>query len=184
MLYDEVATRSPVTLQPSRSTTWHSKTVAGQTTIWYSPTKHRNACLAHELLHAMRKLSGYKQYVVAVCTTEKRRLISGLLEMLDNELQHHKFYPDFLALPFTPSEMYHDSDNEVDSELRKIVAELRSDDPPEDFLRAYVTIIGPGEQQLPANASNGAAVAGQVPSALLEATRNNSTDHLRVRARQ
>jgi hypothetical protein len=144
MLYDEVATRSPVTLQPSHSTTWHSKTVAGQTTIWYSPTKHPNACLAHELLHARLKLSGYKQYVVSVCATEKSRRISSLLEILDNELQHHKFYPDFIALQFTPGEMYHDSDNAVDRELREIVAELRSDDPPENFLRAYVTIIAPG----------------------------------------
>jgi len=64
--------------------------------------------------------------------------------MLDNELQHHKFYPDFLALQFTPAEMYHDSDKATDRELREIVAELRRGDPPEDFLRAYVTVIAPG----------------------------------------
>jgi hypothetical protein len=143
-LYDFVAAKSSLTFLPSQSDIWHSKTAAGETTIWYSPTANPEACLAHELLHANLKLNGYKQYCVSVCDTPKRAVIAPLLSMLDNELQHHKFYPEFLTLGFAEAEMYHDSDSDVREELRATIAALRSNDQPEEFLRAFITIIAPG----------------------------------------
>lgn len=143
-LYSEVSSRTKIVLEPSTDTCWGSKTQGSETTIFYAPTRHPEASFAHELLHAKKKLQGYKQYCTAICRTPKRPLIARVLEILDNELPHHKFYAEFLALGFKPAEMYEDSDAEVANQLLEDIAGLKRDDPPELFLNSYVTIIAPG----------------------------------------
>ena len=97
-LYDNVARRNAITWEASKDGYWHSKTSGGQTTIFYAPTARPEASLAHELLHAKLKLDGYRQYCTSFCVGPKEPFISRVLEILDNELQHHRFYNDFLAL--------------------------------------------------------------------------------------
>ena len=143
-LYEEISSHGNVAFTPSDNDSWYSKTQQGKTTIAYAPTDHPEASLAHELLHARLKYRGYRQYTIALCLTPKRAFVARVLEILDNELQHHKFYPDFLALGFEPWQMYNDSDQKVWEESRQSVAALRSRDPLELFFNSYVTVIAPG----------------------------------------
>src|SRR5271157_1491076 len=121
-LYEEVRSQTPIVFVQSNDGFWGSKTQNGQTTIYQATANHPDACLAHELLHAKLKCSGYKQYIVAICPTQKKDQIRSLLGTLDNELQHHRFYREFLALGFEPIQMYADSDKEVWTELRRDIA--------------------------------------------------------------
>jgi hypothetical protein len=130
-LYADVSSHTPIDLTPSNDDGWSSKTDQGRTTIFYAGTDHPEACLAHELLHAKLKCHGYEQYCTAICLTRKHPFITRVLEILDNELQHHKFYAEFLALGFEPSQMYHDSDSEVGTQLRQSIAALQSQHPPQ-----------------------------------------------------
>lgn len=144
LLYEEVQRHTSILLAQSDDGFWHSKTKDSATTIYCARTDHPEASLAHELLHAKLKCNGYKQYSVAICTTCKKESIKWVLEILDNELQHHKFYSEFLALGFKPAHMYADSDAEVWKELHRSIVGLKRTDPPESFLYRYVTIIAPG----------------------------------------
>jgi len=143
-VYEEVCSHTPIVFIQSNDSFWRSETKNGQTTIYHAAADHPEACLAHELLHAKVKSNGYKQYAVAICRTSKKNSIAHLLEILDNELQHHKFYREFLALGFEPSQMYADSDKDVWTKVRRGVAGICKTDPLDKFLEQYVTIIAPG----------------------------------------
>lgn len=143
-LYEYIESRCPVVSEPSADASWHSKTIGGQTTIFYAPTARPEASLAHELLHAKLKLDGYKQYCRAFCSGPKQGFISRVLEILDNELQHHKFYGEFLALGFQPSEMYSDDDAGVGEQLEQAIGNLKNSDPIELYFNSFVTLIAPG----------------------------------------
>jgi hypothetical protein len=143
-LYEEVRSHTPIVFIPSNDIHWGSKTQNGQTTIYHAAADYPEACLAHELLHAKVKCNGYKQYTVFICGTSKKDTLAYLLETLDNELQHHKFYREFLDLGFEASQLYADSDKDVWTELRSAIAKRSQTDPLEAFLTSYVTIIAPG----------------------------------------
>lgn len=65
-LWEEVNSSTLVTCLPSSSKLWASETSSGLTTIHYARTKRPAEALAHELLHAKLKISGYRQYIYAV----------------------------------------------------------------------------------------------------------------------
>jgi hypothetical protein len=100
--------------------------------------------LAHELLHARMKIHGYRQYGTSVSLTPKRYLLKRVLEILDNELQHHKFFPDFIALGFRANEMYVDSDEFWAKQLGEQIEQLTPNQPLELFFNSFVTLIAPG----------------------------------------
>jgi hypothetical protein len=144
-LYEYVSNRTPVTVVAIESGTWDSQTVDGRTTISQAPSKQPQACLAHELLHAKLKLDGYKQYFKAICRTGKKSSIARVLGALDNELQHHKFYKDFLGLGFAAREMYNDNDTETSSFIREELSKLQgANSPTESYFYLFISIIAPG----------------------------------------
>jgi hypothetical protein len=143
-LYQEVCSHTPIVFIQSKDRFWRSETKNGQTTIWHAPADYPEACLAHELFHAKLKCNGYKQYSVSRCRTPKRETIAYLLEILDNEFQHHKFYREFLAVGFEASQMYADSDKDVWTDLHRSIARISKGGPLEALLASYVTIIAPG----------------------------------------
>ena len=143
-LYDEVGRSTPITFKPSQDEHWGSVTQGDKTTIFFSPSTHPEAALAHELLHAKLKISGYKQYCTAVALTPKRHLLPTVLGILDNELQHHKFFRDFAALGFPANEMYADSDKDWALHLKQDIEGLSPEKVLELFFNSYVTLIAPG----------------------------------------
>jgi len=64
--------------------------------------------------------------------------------MLNNEIPHHRFYEDFLALGFTGTQMYCDSDVDSFKRITDAASKLSGKEPTEDFLRLYLTLIAPG----------------------------------------
>jgi hypothetical protein len=143
-LYDEVDSAAPLAAKRSQDGYWGSISENGQTVIEVVPSKNPEAALAHELLHARLKVRGYKQYCVTVAMVEKRDGLPGILTMLDNELQHNKFFHDFLGLGFTADQMYADSDAEWALYLRQKIELLSPEEPLESFLSVYATLIAPG----------------------------------------
>jgi hypothetical protein len=143
-LYDEVDSATPLAAERSKDSYWGSITKNGRTIIEAAPSKAPEAALAHELLHARLKVRGYKQYLTAVAMVEKWDGLTGILSMLDNELQHNKFFHDFLGLGFAPYQMYTDSDADWAQDLRQNIELLSPEEPLESFLRVYMTLIAPG----------------------------------------
>jgi hypothetical protein len=143
-LFDYVSERTPITFEPSNSLMWGSQTVDGETTIFWAESRHPEACLCHELLHAKLKIDGYKQYVIAVCRTDKESSIANVLGALDNELPHHAFYREFEALGFSPSEMYNDDDTETYQYIKLEIDKLQgADSPMESYFYILISIIAP-----------------------------------------
>src|ERR1700733_7782308 len=144
-LYEEVESAGSLGAKRSDGELWGSTTTDGNTVIEVVvPSKYPEAALAHELLHARIKNRGYKQYCVVVGMIEKRHYLKPLLPMLDNELQHNKFFPDFLRLGFAPDHMYGDSDADWPPDLQKSISVLSPAPPLQSFLFVYMTLIAPG----------------------------------------
>lgn len=144
-LFDYVSAHTPIKFEKSDSPTWGSQTVDGKTTIFWAESKYPEACLCHELLHAKLKIDGYKQYVTAVCRTDKKSCIANLLSAIDNELPHHVFFREFEALGFGPTEMYNDADTETYKDIKLEIAKLEgADSPLESYFYLLISIIAPG----------------------------------------
>ena len=145
VLYDEVDAATPLSAKWSKDEHWTSATANGVTIIEVALCESPEAALAHELLHARLKIRGYKQYLTCIDRCPKYGNLTGqLLRMLDNELQHARFFDEFISLGFRPDQMYADSDANWASDLRTRIERLSADTPIEAFLSVYITLIAPG----------------------------------------
>lgn len=112
LLYASVCTRSPIMIKPSTDRAWGSSTDSSGTTIWVAPTAFPAESLYHELLHANMKLAEYCQHLTCVRVVEGNTPLV-LAEALDNELQHHRMFPSFVAAGFDSARFYHDGDDQT-----------------------------------------------------------------------
>jgi hypothetical protein len=143
-LYEQVSALTPIEFKTAHAGSWKSETSDEKTTITVAPTKHPEAALAHELLHARLKISGYRQYVIAVSMDAKREALMRILPILDNELQHHRMFKDYVAAGLDPHHFYDDDDANSFHHVRQQLGQLHKDSPPEEFLRLFVTVLAPG----------------------------------------
>ena len=144
-LYQEIHAQTPVTFtEQAGNDEWSSQTMGGTTSISGTPTAHPDAAMAHELLHAKLKIGGYKQYCTTTAMNMKYKLANTIARMLDNELQHHKMFGDFLAMGFQPEQFYHDGDTGSFQDIRRRFQGMRSKQTPEEFFWSFVTVIAPG----------------------------------------
>lgn len=96
-------------------------------TILFQKCDNPAASLAHELLHIITQLNGYKK--IELCTSPKLDTedFNILMAALDNELQHHKFYNQFISYGYKDKEFYVDSDKYTEIILRpKINSYIKS----------------------------------------------------------
>jgi hypothetical protein len=93
---------------------WGSNMEDGSATIWWSGCRHPSASLAHELLHLRLQLQGYKRARIIISNIADPETNKRLMGAIDNEIQHHKFYADFLAAGFEPHQFYMDSDADTE----------------------------------------------------------------------
>lgn len=134
----------PITVTPLGEGTWGSMTDASGTTIYVAVTAYPAESLYHELLHADLKLNGYRQYATyaRITVNQTARVLANAL---DNELQHDRIFPAFVAAGFRPELFYHDGDNKTFSTIR---AELKRMKPAETgaatYFLKYLSIIAPG----------------------------------------
>src|SRR5208283_738459 len=83
-LFAEVDGVTPIDIVQSDQGNWGSITKDGRTKISTAPTERPSATLAHELLHAKLKNSGYRQYLVGYSMNENQQLLTDIIAALDN----------------------------------------------------------------------------------------------------
>jgi hypothetical protein len=144
-LYAEIEECCPLIFESVHDHAWSSVRSGGQMKILHCQTNQPEAALAHELLHIKLTCDGYRPYISSLALTQKgNRALPKLLAILNNEIQHHRFYTNFLALGFSGLQMYCDSDAESYTRVADAASQLSGEELAEDFLRLYVTLIAPG----------------------------------------
>ncbi|MGD1020581.1 MAG: hypothetical protein ABSA12_14805 [Verrucomicrobiia bacterium] len=114
-----------------------------RTGIWYfdldlevigcADTPNPGAALAHELLHLEMKVRGCRSLYYIVPKTEPG-LALNFRNCLNNELQHHKMYPEFIALGFQGDEFYGSEEPDTPN----------TGEPAIDIAIMYFSAIAPG----------------------------------------
>lgn len=144
-LYDEVSLKTLIAVTESdHGDGWTSITQNGQTSIGASPTKAPAAALAHELLHAKLKLAGYHQFSHFVSKPEHGQMLKMHLEALDNELQHHRIFDQYLALGLPAKHFYRDNDIHTFRKIRRELDRSKKTDSFDLFLPLFLSVIAPG----------------------------------------
>jgi hypothetical protein len=132
-LFDEVQFATPIEFVKKATDCWGSTTTNGRTEITYGPTKHPSAALAHELLHAKLKISGYRQHVTVCSMDEDQDTLMDVVHAMDNELQHHRMFRLFLDLGFKAEHFYNDGDastfSSVSNTLQSMNASMHPSNP-------------------------------------------------------
>jgi hypothetical protein len=143
-LYRSVDALSPITVEPSNGNTWSSRTMGAGTVISVALTRYPAESLYHELLHAHLKVKGYRQHVIYVRVTDNNSA-QALADALDNELQHHRMFPAFVAAGFDAENFYHDGDDATFATIRTALKRLKpADTHAATYFLKYLSIIAPG----------------------------------------
>ena len=142
-LLSELSGRIKLKYQKSAGQTWGSALDGQRAVVSYHRCKEPAAALCHELLHLELQLRGYRRVKIGFSTYEPAgRFFSRFLTCVDNELQHHKFYPRFVSLGFRPESFYCDADVHTEEYLRHMlkqpVGKLI------EVLPDFFTLIAPG----------------------------------------
>jgi hypothetical protein len=77
-----------------------------------------------------------------VSSIAERASFKRLMDCLDNELQHHRFYTKFLEMGFDPEQFYADSDSDMGNYLTQAVRQPYRN--LIDILPDFMTVIAPG----------------------------------------
>lgn len=141
-LLSDVSARTKIKYHKTNDGGWGSYMEQNTAHISYSGCKHPSASLAHELLHIDTQLRGYKRIRIFFSSIDQTILIKNLMDALDNELQHHKFYKNFIDLGFAPIQFYQDSDAETEGYLKEILT--HSFNSILEVVPQFLTAIAPG----------------------------------------
>ena len=141
-LLEEIQAHYKISFHRSEGDHWGSNVVGHVAHIYYQKTKYPGGALAHELLHALVQHRGYRRLRQGCSMTIEQTRFKRLRVCLDNELQHHKMYPEFARLGFAASEFYEDHDGEAADYLESVLASRPSSIL--DVLPDYFTLIAPG----------------------------------------
>ena len=121
---------------------WGSDMKNNVATISYCDCASPASALTHELLHIKLQFNGYRRIRIGVSNLNTGELFIRLMTCLDNNLQHHKMYPEFVALGYNPLEFYCDSDRMSETYLREVV--LRQYHTIIEFVPDFMTLIASG----------------------------------------
>jgi hypothetical protein len=142
-LIDRVAKHVQLKYEPSEDNGWGCEIRNNIAYIWYCECSFPAASLAHELLHIDTQLKGYKRIMIGYSRHESTELFMRLMNAMDNELQHHKFYEEFIRLGFTKESFYAEDDIKVESYLRDEVLPARHENLIH-ILPDFLSVIAPG----------------------------------------
>lgn len=121
-LHKKIAGNVSLSVVPSDDGYWGAHLDNGHATIWVAPASMPSAALAHELLHLDVQLKGFQRARAHISNIAQPAVFKALMDALDNELQHHRFYDAYLALGFKPQHFYADSDGSTAAALREHLA--------------------------------------------------------------
>lgn len=139
LLLKSLETRVKIKYIRSKDSHWASDLQGNVATIWWCGCKHPSASLAHELLHIQLQLNGYRRIRIHISNIAPIKTIQRLFDCIDNEIQHHKIYPEFISMGFTAEQFYCDSDTETEQFLHQELA--REFDSVADASIAFFTLI-------------------------------------------
>lgn len=143
-LYQTVDARSSINIDVSTEATWGSETTALGTTISVAPTAHPSESLMHELLHADFKLQGYRQHLT-MFRVDGNDMVQYVVQALDNELQHHRTFPTFVAAGLDPTKYYCDEDRQTYKRVRTELKRMKPKTLSAGYLFLnYLSAIAPG----------------------------------------
>lgn len=124
---------------------WESSIVNGKAIIRMAKTARPMASFAHEILHLRLSARGYRHILGSGNPDQAVNSIAqDLLSALDNELQHHRIFPEFLSAGFANDEFYTDEDDEDWVDVETHVRALSGTETPSIVLLAYLSLIAPG----------------------------------------
>lgn len=188
----ELSEKVKIKYAASKQEGWGSNLQNDQATISWSGCRHPSASLMHELLHIRLQLKGYRRIRVSISNIADPETAKRLMDCIDNEMQHHKFYPDFLSAGFTSDQFYSDSDADTE---RFLDGEISSG-PGSTAAAAIVffSLIAPGGTLLPSakarlrqrlealdGGAHSAAFLGieSAVNAWVASTETDATEHIR-----
>ena len=140
-LLHDIQQKVKVKFHRSQDEAWGSNMESGTAHIYYQKCKNPAAPLAHELLHIATQLRGYKRIRIGVSLYDQTPLFKRFMECIDNELQHHKFYNEFLEMELPPEEMYCENPLVLERDLKESIKS------PMKFIEVlpdFFTLIAPG----------------------------------------
>jgi hypothetical protein len=150
-LRDEIAPHySWISYGDSDDDSWGT-TVTTAGTILTAHDEHLESCLAHELLHLWLQARGYRRIRRGVSSFDETGWLGQFITALDNELQHHRMFPRYLALGLDPRWFYGSSDQQTAACLEAQLANPHRDI--KSMVLAYLTCIAPGGELTPDEAA-------------------------------
>jgi hypothetical protein len=132
-------------IAPTSDKLWFSRVGSDKAIIGMADTKRPLPCFAHEILHVCLSARGYKHIVEAGNTDPiKLKLLQALLSALDNELQHHRMFEEFVAAGFQATEFFHDGDAAGHADVLTDIEALTKNYESAFALLPFLTLIAPG----------------------------------------
>jgi len=121
-LHEKVASQISLHFESTEDKNWGASVEGAEATISYGPTTVPGAALAHELFHVDLQLQGYQRPRAFISTIASPPVFKALMDALDNEFQHRRFYDQYLELGFEPEFFYADDDVTASAAFRKFLA--------------------------------------------------------------
>ncbi|NKK58786.1 hypothetical protein GFM44_23085 [Rhizobium leguminosarum bv. viciae] len=141
----EVEARYEVGVRRLDKPEWSSSVKGNKAEIGMAVTGRHLQSFAHELLHLRLSARGYRHILGAGNhDPHQQQIISAVLDALDNELQHHRMFPEFVNAGFDGGDFYAESDDDVHVQLQSEIEELRNASPAWQAVLSYFTLIAPG----------------------------------------
>ncbi len=123
-LYETLVARVKINLKVSNDDCWTSVLSENVACIGVLDSAYPAACFSHELLHIKLELDGMTRPFF-IDNEDFGEFGSELISFLYNELAHHKMYPEFLEMGYSPEQFLYDSDRkDLRRRLRQDVPKL------------------------------------------------------------
>lgn len=144
-LIDEVEQTYELAIGIGSGPSWESSVVNGKAIIRMAATDRPMASFAHEILHLRLSARGYR-HILGSGNPDPgvNSIVQNLLTALDNELQHHRMFSEFLAAGFAADEFYADEDDDDWVDIDTHARSLSGSETPAIVLLSYLSLIAPG----------------------------------------
>ena len=106
-LYARISRKLDIRLEPMDNEGWGALIKGNTGIIYYSQCKNPEESFSHELLHFDCQLNGFCRPKYSLIENSlNTHYLDNLLDALDNELQHHKIYSDYLQMGYNANAFF------------------------------------------------------------------------------
>ena len=152
-LFNLINTKYNVKLNKIKDISWTSFIIGKTAHIGYINCSNPEAAFTHELLHFKLQINGFTKLTYgAFPIKDEYDFFPTFLEALDNELQHHKIYNEFLKMGYAEKSFYCDDDCNTSEYIKNYLSS--SNQSILKLLTNYLTVISPGSNLIFDNIDN------------------------------